>query len=219
MPILLSCPTCDSWLQREQHADGFVTCHQCRSLVAIPRADDSAAPNDRNNYPGLQVAARPYRPDPAPAVWCALLLVGVIGALALPSAMLPVTNPNVCMGELAVPALGMVVLVIAFVFCWWQTACPSCGEWFADIVCKREVLEQTKAHGLVPGTPRSSAFGVSGGTIGPVSSRCGQGVTVGSTSWNEREPVIRFKIELRHTCKHCQATLKETVEEEGKQQP
>jgi hypothetical protein len=103
-----------------------------------------------------------------------------------------------------------VILGVILIITGTMTACPKCGKWWARVYLGRTTLEKKRCYGLVTRYAHSSSTGWISGTSrhsGSIHDTSHDGIvhSSGTTSWQERVPVIRTTYELHYECKYCQA--------------
>jgi hypothetical protein len=151
--------------------------------------------------------------------WLALTIVGGLVLLAVPVAFLAsldletlvVIGGVVFLLLLAAAVVGGVVGLVS-VLIGGLAACPECKKWWARVLIGRRVIEVEKCYGLVTRTAYTSTSGsvsLSGNDwrCGSTGHQTYSGSThsSGSTSWQERVPVIRTTFLLTYECKFCHA--------------
>jgi DNA-directed RNA polymerase subunit RPC12/RpoP len=121
----------------------------------------------------------------------------------------------VCVGGALV--VGLVVLLVILIR-GRKTACPECGKRWAITFIERYIIGRKKCYGLVTRYAHTRSIGWTSGTKwhtgghptsygGPVSSS-------GTTSWQERVPVIRTTYGELYRCKYCLAEfVRERIKE------
>lgn len=178
--------------------------------------------------PPAQVAEKPEpsRHRKAKMLWwavdivAALVLLPVLIALLVSLDSQTVATIGSAIFLLLVVAVvvgGIIGLILAITGS--RSSCPDCGKWWARVVIGERVLDEKKCYGLV--TRR--AYSSSSGSISGSSHHWGQADyqnisgnthSSGSTSWQERVPVIRTTYQLIYECKFCDARwTRERVEE------
>jgi len=80
--------------------------------------------------------------------------------------------------------------------------CPRCGRYNALQPVERKELGRKKCHGLVTRQGSAVHLGGSFGNRDPFR----PAVFVGSTSHQERAPIIRITYRVTYSCRHCSAT-------------
>jgi hypothetical protein len=158
----------------------------------------------------------------SPEMKSGLLAFGITigGALAIDGVALAIAAPATA-GLLVVGLLSMlfvlalvVGLIALIILTSIGTVCPECGKRWARVFVKRRIIEQKKCYGLVTRHAHSSSSGWISGTSSHTGSihHTSHGGTVhssGTTSWNERVPVIRTTYLMHYQCKYCQASWTE----------
>jgi hypothetical protein len=129
----------------------------------------------------------------------------VIGGIALGIAEPGILCALVLIGAMIGGLIGLPV--------WFSsigTKCPECGKWWAKRLVKIETISRKKAFGLVTRTSHSHSTGRISGTSGH------EGTThsSGSTSWQERVPVLRTTDLMHYGCKYCHASWTELKDKE-----
>jgi hypothetical protein len=147
--------------------------------------------------------------------WLAIAIVGVLVLLPVPVVLLASLD-----GQTLVVVGGLlVVLLVGVVIAGRPTICPDCKRWWARVLVSRQPVERKKCYGLV--TRR--AYTRSSGSVSGAAHHWGQtdyqtfnGSTSssGTTSWQERVPVVRTTYLLTYKCRYCQARWDRTQVEE-----
>jgi hypothetical protein len=152
----------------------------------------------------------------------ALVTAGITVAIAVPEAAAIVfVAIATLLGFLVVAALIGGLIAAAIWISNIGSHCPECGKSWAKVLVREKITEQKKCYGLVTRSSYSSSSGWISGTSS-YSGSChhtSHGGTVhssGSTSWQERVPIIRTTYMRYYQCKFCEAswTEEEEVEDE-----
>lgn len=225
--IQFLCPRCSVTLSVPDSAGGQKThCPQCGQRLQVPlpppnktmlaplvsagppspitpSAPATPDPPQAADPPPAQGATlRAYRRGSSAALWLTWLWVG--GVLALAWFYPPRTQGAL----VALCVVGGVVAVGLCALSWaLRTACPACGRLWARRYLGESVAERKECYGLVT----RSAWSTSGGSYTGSSytpghmptSYSGSDSSSGSTSWEERVPVIRTTYRLHYECCHC----------------
>lgn len=100
-----------------------------------------------------------------------------------------------------------------------SAACPVCRRWWARISCETRTVEQKRCYGIITRQAHTQSANPIQGTSTDVStgestSHGGVVFSYGTTSYEERVPVIQTTYELRYQCSHCGDCWTETKVEE-----
>jgi hypothetical protein len=142
---------------------------------------------------------------------CFVLIVGVILLTVFQPEVGAAIVSGIIVVLLAAFLIGGVTGLILFIT-GTLSACPECKKWWARVYLGRRIVEQKKCYGLVTRTAHTSSSGTISGTCSHSGSFHHTGNdgrihgtthSSGSTSWEERVPVIRTTYDYYYACKHC----------------
>src|SRR5262245_27072912 len=157
------------------------------------------------------------------AKWIFLIALGLaaffLGAIAglLVIASLPITTIREALAYLVlvgtvlafVLAAGLAVAGFTYFLVWLSsigTECPKCRRWWAKQWAGRKVLEVRRCYGLVTRRAYTNTTTWGGGTSyygHRQAYHSGSSHGFGTTSWQERVPVIRTTYRDSYRCKFC----------------
>lgn len=149
------------------------------------------------------------------------MLCSMMGCCLMVGILLTVVGSDVKSRDMTAIGLALVVLcllgglgIVVIVVIGFSYSCPDCGRPWAREFLAEELVDTKKCYGLVTRYGSSYTSGTSSGQGGG-QSWSGQYSGTGSSSWEERVPVIRYLLHDHYECKYCKATwFTERVEEE-----
>jgi hypothetical protein len=193
------------WVKASSIPGLFPKASAAVNASANPAASSDVADGSESAPPSEDTSSEPSASSRR-TLWQALGIVGglvIIGLLVLLATADSATRQYI--GTVIVVFFVLVLVIAGSVglilfFLGTISECPKCNKLWARMCLGRKVIERKKCYGLVTRSAHSSSTGSVSGSGG----RSGGTVhSSGTTTWQERVPVIRTTYEVYYRCKYC----------------